>query len=185
MTDEQILALFTSRDEAALAATRSRYGARLYRTAMNILKNREDAEEVVADTLLKAWENVHTARPSALGAYLARASRNLALNKWKARTVQKRGGNDVTVLLGELEDTIPGGSSPEREYEAGRLNSAIDACLRGCDNEARTAFLLRYFHGESILGICARMRMSPSKAKSMLLRTRRKLHDYLQKEDLL
>jgi RNA polymerase sigma-70 factor (ECF subfamily) len=183
--DDNLLEMFINRDEAAIEQARTRFGARLFATAMNILGSREDAEEIVSDALLKAWETVHTVLPTALGAYLAKMSRNMALNKWKAGRTVKRGGGEVTMLLGELEDTIPDKTGPEQQYEAHRLSAGINTCLQGLDATARAAFVLRYFHGESIGGVCKRLKMSESKAKSMLLRTRKKLREHLQREDLL
>ena len=47
MKDEQIIELYNKRDEAAIAETAKSYGKYLMTTAFNVLKNREDSEEVV------------------------------------------------------------------------------------------------------------------------------------------
>ena len=182
MEDHEILDLYFQRNESAITETRGKYGRRMYKVAINILRVNEDAEECISDTLLKTWEAIPPSRPERFGAYLAKIARNLSINKWQAKNASRRGGGEVDLLLSELEDCIPSASGPEQEYESARVQEAINACLATMDKVARAAFVLRYFHGESIRGICERFGMSESKAKSMLFRARKKLGAHLEKE---
>ena len=187
MDDNKILDLFFERREEALEHTKRKYGNRLMRSAMNILYNHQDAEECVNDTLLRAWRAIPPGRPAMFGAFLAKISRNLAINKWQSKTTERRGGGEATLMLGELEDCIPSpaGGTPEAEYNSRLVTEAINEFLGTLDQTARVAFVLRYFHGESIASICARFNMSDSKAKSLLFRTRKKLKTHLEKEGVL
>jgi len=184
LDDNHILDLFFARQEDALEITKRKYGQRLLRTAMNILHNIQDAEECVSDTLLNAWNAIPPNRPAMLGAFLAKISRNLAINKWKAKSAARRGGGEMPLMLSELEDCIPSTKTgtPETTYEANQITAAINDCLNSMDQTVRVAFVLRYFHGESIASICARFNISESKAKSMLFRARKKLKTHLEKE---
>jgi len=182
LEDQEILDLYLNRNEAAITETRAKYGLRLYKIAINILHVHEDAEECVNDALLKAWEAIPPSIPEWLGAYMAKIVRNLSINKWQARGAAKRGGGETSILLGELEDCIPDKGGPEAEYESNRVQEAINAGLATMDNTARTTFILRYFHGESIKDVCQRFNMSESKVKSILFRARKKLGAYLEKE---
>jgi len=186
LDDNEILDLFFARQEEAIEKTKRKFGNRLLRSAMNILHNSQDAEECVNDTLLKAWNAIPPTRPTTLGAFLAKISRNLAINKWKAKETARRGGGETTLLLGELEDCVPSVSDmPETAYESGLVTAAINDCLNSMDQHARVAFVLRYFHGESIASICSRFNISESKAKSLLFRSRKKLKAHLEKEGVL
>ena len=182
LEDNEILDLYFNRDESAITETRGKYGLRLYKVSINILRVNEDAEECVNDTLLKTWEAVPPSRPERFGAFLAKIARNLSINKWQARSAARRGGGEVSLLLSELEDCIPSQGGPEEEYESARVIEAINACLATMDKATRAAFVLRYFHGESIRGVCERFGISESKAKSILFRARKKLGTYLEKE---
>ena len=184
MEDHEILDLYFLRSEYAIEETKIKYGNRLQRTAMNILHNAEDAEECVNDTLFQAWEAIPPARPESLGAYLAKITRNLALNKWEANTAQKRGGGEVPLLLSELEDCVPTTDSPEETFEATLVTEAIDRYLGTLEVATRKLFVLRYFHGESIKEISSRFKISESKTKSILFRTRKKLRAFLEKEGI-
>lgn len=182
MDDNHILDLLFDRNEDGLEHTRLKYGQRLLRSAMNILNNYQDAEECVNDTLLNAWNAIPPARPTMFGAFLAKISRNLAINKWKSSNASRRGGTDTTVLLGELEDCVPSTQGVESQYESKLVSQAINDCLATLNQSARIAFILRYFHGESMASVCARLNMSESKAKSLLHRTRKKMKAHLEKE---
>jgi len=184
LEDKEIIALFFERREEALDETRQKYGRRLFFTSMNILRNHEDAEECVSDTLFKAWEAIPPNRPTMFGAFLAKITRNLSINKWKAQTADRRGGGEMELLLGELEDCIPISKTglPEAAYEAQTVTEAINDCLHDMDQTARVTFVLRYFHGASIRDIAERFDMSESKVKSLLFRSRKKLGAHLERE---
>lgn len=185
MEDQNIVDMFFTRNEAAITETRMKYGLRLYKVAINILRINEDAEECVSDTLLKAWEVIPPTKPERLGAFLAKITRNLSINKWQAKGAARRGGGETSILLSELGDCLPAPGGPDAEYESGQVQQAINDCLAKLDKVARIAFVLRYFQGESIKGICTRFGMSESKAKSILFRTRKKLGAYLEKEGVI
>jgi hypothetical protein len=69
LTDTQILDLFGERSESAISQTANHYGAYCLTIAMNILQNREDSEECVNDTYLKAWNSIPPKRPMPLSTY--------------------------------------------------------------------------------------------------------------------
>jgi len=182
--DSAILDMFFGRQESAIDETRNKYGKRLFRTSKNILHSNEDAEECVNDALMKAWEAIPPNRPAMLGAFLAKIVRNLSINKWEAKSAAKRGGGETNLVLSELEECIPAQGGPEQEHEAALVTEAINTFLNDIDKTARVAFVLRYFHGESIRAISERFKMSESKIKSILFRTRKKLKVHLEKEGI-
>ena len=182
MDDSMIIDLFWERSESAINETALKYGNYCTRIAMNILQSREDSEECVNDTYLNTWNAIPPQRPTKLSAFLGRITRNLSFNKYKARNTQKRGGTDIELMLSELEDCIPSGSSVEADYEAGQTAKLIDRFLASSKPENRIIFVRRYWYADSIVAISERFGMSESKVKSSLLRTRNKLKDYLEKE---
>ena len=184
MEDSKILDLFFERCEEALNETRTKYGRRLFRQAMNILGNIQDAEECVSDTMLRAWEAIPPSRPAAFGAFLAKITRNLSINKWKAQRAVRRGGTDTELLLSELGECVSARSidTPEEAYESQLVTEAINNWLSSTAQAVRVIFVRRYFYGESIRSICESFNMSESKVKSILFRARQKLGAYLEKE---
>lgn len=183
MDDQQIIDGLFERQETSLQDLRLKYEKRLFKTAYNFLNNSQDAEECVSDTLLKAWDNIPPQRPEMLGAYLAKITRNLALNKSRNKHTQKRGG-ERTTALDELAYTLPASyhTTPEGVYDANHTTLAINNFLEGVKKTERVVFVLRYFYGESVLDVAEKMGYSESKVKSLLFRTRKKLKLHLEQE---
>ena len=181
MDDRDIIALYWQRAERAIHETAAKYGGLCYTIAHNILSSREDSEECVNDTWLRAWNAMPPQKPERFSAFVARVTRNLALKRFDHVNAQKR--NPVAVRsLEELGECVSGRESVETEVEARRLKELLDAFLWAQDEERRNIFLLRYWYFESIDGICRRTGYSRSKIKSMLFHTRKKLRAYLEKE---
>lgn len=182
MEDSAIVDLYWERSERAIDETDRKYGRYCGAIAFNILKNREDSDECVSDTYLKAWYAMPEERPNLLGAFLGKITRNLSLNKWRASRAQKRGGGEPEMLLEELEQCVAGGATPAQQLDERETARTIDSFLRTLDRESRVFFVRRYFYADSIAYIANRFGASESKVKSNLMRTRNRLRKYLEKE---
>ena len=97
MTDDQIIALYWSRKEEAIACTEYAYGSRLLNIAGRILENREDSEECVSDTYMKAWQTIPPQRPTYFFAFLAKICRHLAFGKLDWDNAAKRKAEVVSL----------------------------------------------------------------------------------------
>lgn len=183
MEDGQIIDLYWNRDQRAIGETDGKYGRLLHSIAWNLLQNREDSEECVNDTYLRAWEAIPPARPGAFRTWLGQITRNLSLDRWKRRRAEKRGGG-AELLLGELEDCLPAPGGPERDVEDRELAELLSAFLRGLSREGRTMFLRRYWYGESVAEVAAALGCGEGKVKSSLFRSRKALRAYLEKEGI-
>ena len=95
MDDLQIIQLYWDRDPEAIAQTHQKYGPYCFTLAHRILASREDAEECVNDTWLHAWNGMPPHRPNVLRLFLAKITRRVALNRWKASQAQKRGQGEL------------------------------------------------------------------------------------------
>ena len=70
MEDEKIIELYWNRDQGAIRHTAEKYGSYCGRIAKNILLNKEDCEECVNDTWMRAWNAMPDERPAILSAFL-------------------------------------------------------------------------------------------------------------------
>lgn len=181
MEDGQIIDLYWNRDQRAIRETDGKYGKLLGSIAWNLLRSREDSEECVNDTYLRAWEAIPPARPGAFRTWLGRITRNLSLDRWKRRDAEKRGGGPEP-LLGELEDCLP--ARRGRSVEDLELAEALNAFLRDLSAEARAMFLRRYWYGESVAEVAAALGCGEGKVKSSLFRSRRALREHLEREGI-
>ena len=182
MEDSAIIDLYWQRDQSAIAETSSKYGAFLWGITWNILRSRSDAEECVNDTYLKTWNAIPPARPAALRAWLGRIARNLSLDRWAQARTQKRGGDGMELLLGELDECVPAPHGTEQALEDRETAALISAFLRGLPAESRIIFLRRYWYGESLEDIARALHCGQGKVKSSLFRTRGRLRAYLEQE---
>ena len=182
MEDGQIIELYWDRDQRAIQETDGKYGRLLHRIAWNLLQSREDSEECVSDTYLRAWEAIPPARPAAFRTWLGHITRNLSLDRWKEGRTRKRGGGGAEILLGELEDCVPAPRGVEQHLEDQEIAALISTFLRRLPAESRGIFLRRYWYGLDLADIAAERGCGVGKVKSSLFRTRKALRAYLEKE---
>lgn len=182
MTDEIIISLFFQRNEVAIEETNKKYGAYCFQIANNILNSREDSEECLNDTWMKAWNSIPPTHPQNLKLFLAKIVRNLSFNKYKAKYTCKRGKGEVALILDELEECIAGQSDVETHFIAEELQATINRFVRGLPEKEGNVFIRRYFYSDTIKDISKRYHISENNVRVMLNRTRNKLKARLKKE---
>ncbi len=182
MNDHEIIELYFARNEEAIQRTSEKYGAYCFTVAQRIVSLHEDAEECVNDTYLAAWNSMPPKRPDILRLFLAKITRSKAINRWKARHAKKRGSDEVTLVLEELEECVGTNATPEGEVLANELAATIDGFLRSLSAKERTIFLRRYFYTEPIRRIAETEGVSENYASVILHRIRKSLKEYLLKE---
>lgn len=180
MEDEQIIDLYFQRSEEAIRQTEAAHGHKLYTLAYRILLNREDAEESVSDTYLKAWESIPPTRPTYFYAYLAKICRFLCFGRLDWKNAAKRKA-EIVELTTEMELCIPD-LSREQQLEAQELGRLLNEFLGTLNEESRNIFMRRYWFADSVAEIAQRYRIGESKVKTRLFRARNQLRSFLEKE---
>lgn len=181
MTDSEITDLFWERNERAISAVSEKYGKYCSRIARNILQNEQDTEECVNDILMKAWEKIPPEKPKILGAFLAKLTRNTAIDKYRHDRAAKRGGGETELIFEELADCISAEGSVEAAAERHELLAAINKFLDKQSRKNRVIFVARYCYCESVRSIASRFGMSENNVYVSLTRTRKALVEYLKK----
>lgn len=182
MDDKSIIDLFFRRDEQGIQQAASAYGSYCRAVANSILQNPEDAEEAVADTWLKAWDSIPPNRPTHLRLYLAKITRNIALNTYREQTSKKRGGGQITLALEELGECVSHSDSVDSQINEHLLRDDIQAFLQQISKKDRMVFVRRYFYLEDTPAIAQRYGLKESNVLLILSRTRKKLKQHLIKE---
>ena len=184
MEDQAIIDLYFARSEQALEETDRKYGAYCRSIAEHILRNVQDTEECVNDTWLRAWNAMPPQRPGVLSAFLGKITRNLSLDRCRLTKAEKRGGGAMPLALDELSECIPSQSSVEQQAELSELTELLDRFLRTLPEKECCLFLRRYWYLDSMRDLGMRFSMSEGSVKSMLHRTRKKLREYLQTQEI-
>ncbi len=184
MEDSRIIGLFFERSEQALEELDRKYGAAVKKTAANILSDRLDTEECVNDTYLRVWNSIPPQKPNPLVSYVCKIARNLALDRYRSNTAEKRNGN-LDLVLEEMEECIPSNMSVETELDAKELTQAINRFLSALPKDDRFLFVRRYWYGDSVADLAAMTGGSANRISVRLFRIREKLRNTLTKEGLI
>ena len=182
MTDKEITELYFARSENAIRETAKKYGKYCHTIADRILHSREDSEECVSDTYMKAWQTIPPQRPTYFFAFLAKICRHLAFGKLDWDNAAKRKA-EVVSLSDEMQLCIPD-RGWERRLEGQEIGHLLNEFLAVTPRESRMIFLRRYWYCDSIEEISRRYGIGQSKVKTSLHRTRGKLKAFLAKEGI-
>jgi RNA polymerase sigma-70 factor, ECF subfamily len=164
-----------------------RYDRNVFRIANHITQNREDAEDVVQDAFLKAYQNLERFQEqSKFYTWLVR----IAVNEALMRLRKRRTGTGRTVSIDEdietEDDTIPReiadwSPNPEQMYSQAELKDILSRNIQGLPASFRTVFVLRDVEGLSTEETAEALQLSVPAVKSRLLRARLQLRERLNK----
>lgn len=182
MNDSEIVQLFFDGNEQGISEAAKKYGGYCKAIALNIVKNAEEADDIVNDTYMKAWESIPPQRPAALGAFLGRIAKHCALNRVKSEQAQKRGNNEIPLIFDELSELISDGSNVENAAETKEIIRVVNEYLRELPNVSRDVFILRYWYCYTNSEIANRLNLREGNVRAILSRTRKKLKKYLNEE---
>ena len=182
MEDREIVALYFERSENAIRETEKKYGGYLYQLSWNILRDHGEAEETVSDTYLGAWNSIPPTRPRVLRHFLSRIARNRAFDRLDYRSAQRRGGGE---FVEELDECMPDRrGSAEEMTERRLLAEALNRFLAALPERDCALFVGRYYYAQGNRELAERHGMTERQVKYRLLRCRRELKEFLEKEGL-
>jgi len=181
MEDASIIELYVQRNQRAIEETAAKYGGYCSTVASNLLGCPEDTEEIVNDTWLAAWNDIPPSQPSCLRLYLGRLTRNLAISRFRFVRSKKRCAG-MESLLSELEEVIPGGTSPEEALAGKELAFCLQNWVDSLEREERQLFVRRYWHGLSVKQLAQEAGISQNAMTLRLSRLRRSLRARLEQE---
>ena len=162
-----------------------RYDRNVFRIAQHITQNREDAEDVVQDAFLKAYENLKNFQEqSKFYTWLVRIAVNEALMRLRRRRPERMVSLDEDVKT--EEDSMPRevadwSPNPEQQYSQEELRDILTRTIQGLPSSFRTVFVLRDVEGLSTEETAEALGLSIPAVKSRLLRARLQLRERLNK----
>ena len=153
----------------------------IFRTALRIVLNREEAEDIVQDTLIKLWERRdELEKVENLEAFALTMARNLSIDRKEKSENQNISFDDE---VHDLPDEGQGSSDSQvmREETHGFIANIINAL----PEKQRTILQLRDIEGKSYKEIADTLSISESDVKVTLFRARNELKEkILQKKSL-
>src|SRR5947209_9191883 len=162
-----------------------RYDRNVFRIAQHITQNREDAEDVVQDAFLKAYQNLpRFQEQSKFYTWLVRIAVNEALMRLRRRRPERMVSLDEDIkteedsMPREVADWTP---NPEQQYSQEELRDILQRTIQGLPASFRTVFVLRDVEGLSTEETAEALELSIPAVKSRLLRARLQLRERLNR----
>ncbi len=160
-----------------------KYERQLFRIAQHITQNREDAEDVMQDAFLKAYEKLDQFQGnSKFYTWLVRIAVNESLMRLRKRRTGKMVSIDEDLETDEgsvprdLADWAP---DPEQNYNQAELADILRKTIQGLPQGFRVVFVLRDVEGLSTEETAETLGLSVPAVKSRLLRARLQLRERL------
>jgi RNA polymerase sigma-70 factor (ECF subfamily) len=170
-------------DATAFSELVRRYENKIFRLALHITQNREDAEDVLQETFLKAYEHLDQFQGnSKFYTWIVRIGVNQALMKLRRRKTDKTVSMDEQFDTGEdtlVREIAAWDEDPEERFSRDELGRILDAAIQGLEPLYRSVFVLRDIEDLSTEETAQALDLSIPAVKSRLLRARLQLREKL------
>jgi RNA polymerase sigma-70 factor (ECF subfamily) len=178
-TDHELIAAARTGDGDALEELLERHQPRVYRFGMKMCGDREDAQDVLQETLLAMARGVHDFRgASSISTWLYTIARSFCIKKRrKSRFAPERhdsidASEDVATV--EVADSARG---PDEEVAGKQVQAALDQAIATLDPDSREVLILRDMEGLTAPEVAEVLGTSTQAVKSRLHRARRSVRD--------
>jgi RNA polymerase sigma-70 factor (ECF subfamily) len=183
--DDELELVVKSRagDTSAFSTLLKRYEGKIFRLAMNITQNREDAEDVLQEAFFKAYEHLDQFQGnSRFYTWIVRIAVNQALMKLRKRKSDRAVSLDEQIDTGEdtvVREIAAWDPDPEERYSREELHTILTGAVDELAPIYRTVFTLRDVDGLSTEETAEALDLTVPAVKSRLLRARLQLRDKL------
>ena len=158
--------------EAAVAS----HGRKVFTFAVYLLADREEAEDVTQEVLVRLWRRGHEVAPGKIGSWLVRVTRNACVDAIRRR--KDRGRVAIAETGGhELLESAPG---PEKLAHSSELGRQVLQALETLSEPGRSVVILREIQGLSYREIGEALKMPVDNVRVTLHRGRRRLREELR-----
>jgi RNA polymerase sigma-70 factor, ECF subfamily len=160
-----------------------RYEGKIFRLAQHVTQNREDAEDVLQETFMKAYEHLDQFQGnSKFYTWIVRIAVNQALMKLRRRKSDKSVSLDETIDTGEdtiVREIAAWDEDPEQRFSRDELGEILDNAVQSLEPPYRSVFVLRDIEELSTEETAEALDLSVPAVKSRLLRARLQLREKL------
>ena len=170
-------------DTAAFGELVRRYEGKIFRLAQHVTQNREDAEDVLQETFMKAYEHLDQFQGnSKFYTWIVRIAVNQALMKLRRRKTDKSVSLDENIDTGEdtmVREIAAWDEDPEQRFSRDELGGILDTAVQSLEPPYRSVFVLRDIDELSTEETAEALGLSVPAVKSRLLRARLQLREKL------
>ena len=185
MNEQELIQGLRQGDETAFKYLVDTYQDRVYNTAIGIVQNAEDAEDVAQEVFIQVYRSIHSFKgESKLSTWLYRIATTRSLDLLRSRKSKKRFGfmqrlfGENNEPIHEIPDFNHPGITMDRKENAAKLFKAIAQLP---DNQ-KTAFTLHKLEDLSYQEVSDVMKTSVAAVESLMHRAKQNLKKILEKE---
>ena len=179
-SDEAVIERVLGGNAAAFEIVMRRYNERLYRAARAILRDDNEAEDVMQQAYVNAYTHLHQFSGSArFGTWLTRIAVNEALARLRRRRRYEPFDDQSAPLSASSASASP---DPERQALSGELRCLLEAAIDALPDGMREVFVLRDVQGASTAEAAEALDVSEDVIKARLSRGRAALRRFLTEE---
>lgn len=174
-TDEEIVARVVAGDRALFEILMRRHNQRVYRAVRAILGGDDDAEDVIQQAYLNAYQHLRQfAGEARFSTWLTRIAVNEALARRRKRNEFTDGDDEAMIQLVPAAD-----ADPEQQTYAAELREVMEAEVAALPDSFRAVMILRDVEGLSTAETAATLGISEDLVKTRLHRARAILRERL------
>jgi RNA polymerase sigma-70 factor (ECF subfamily) len=179
--DQTLIERCRSGDVAAFEPLVEKYRDRVWRLALNVVRDREDAWDVAQEAFIRAWQALPSFRgQSAFYTWLFRIVMNVAADRMRQRAARGRAFGTEPVPEEDWERTMPDqGPGPEDEALRAEERERIRRALSALPEHHRTVIMLNDLEGLSYREIAEVLDIPMGTVMSRLHNARKRLRDLL------
>ncbi len=161
MSDQELLKTIGQGEKPALSLLYGRYAARLFGLILQIVKNRNDAEDVLQETFLQIWQKAHQydsqkARPEV---WLLLLARSRAIDRCRRHRPVLADPTDI-----EIEQLAP----PDAMALQAEAQVEVCSALRQLSPEQQVPLHLAFFEGMTHVEIAQRLKIPLGTVKTRI-----------------
>jgi RNA polymerase sigma-70 factor (ECF subfamily) len=190
VTEGLLVERLRRRDESALGELSIAYGAKIFQLAFRYVKNREDAEEVTQDVLMKVYQKIDAFRgDAALSSWIYRITFNTAMSRLR-NTRAARLAEIADIPVGPANDELSGGprrfepvdwsALADEQLLRQQMRDRLTEAVEELPSIYRTPVILRDLQGLSTEEASRRLNLKDQTLKSRLHRGRLMLRKRLE-----
>ena len=170
MRENETIELIRARDERGAAGLLRHYGPLMRYIAAPILKNPQDIEDCVSETVMRVWERIgaYSGERGSWTAWLTAVTRNTALNRAK-RLAREPSGQEIP------EDEPSPEPTPEERLLLQERRRALARALDSLAQEERLLLYRKYYYLQSTSQIAAELGMTERAVEGRLYRLKKSL----------
>ena len=175
--ENELVQLARARDRDAFGSIMQKYSRRMYRMARSILRNENEAEDVVQEAFVSAFTHLDSFRGDAsLSTWLARITMNEAMGRLRAQRRIRNYRAEAAIIEVPL---VPKSGDPERAMAQRQILRLVEKAANSLPELYRFVFVTRLIEGMSVEETAEITGIRVETVKTRLHRARRLLRERL------